>query len=65
MQVKSNEQLFNELKYITARISLLNSIIQNDMEINEEDIDRWKEQVASSIKELWAWHKEVEKWILG
>lgn len=64
MKVKVNIELFDKLKIITSHISMLNGIIQNDMEISEKELAEWKKDVGSNVKELWKWHLDVEKWIL-
>ena len=63
MRIKGNKQLFDKLRMITSDITTLNTIVQNDMEISEKEIEEWKKLVATNIQELWKWHKKVEKWI--
>jgi hypothetical protein len=64
-KIRTNEELFTKFQDIEFRIKNLKSIVQNDITISESDMEWWRKSVKTSIKELWAWHKEVDKYING
>jgi hypothetical protein len=51
-KIKSNEYLFYKWKVLGSKISLLNSIIQNDMTLDEQNINEWYDVATGTQDEL-------------
>lgn len=48
-EIKSNPVLFEKWKTLGLRISMLSSIVQNDMEVSKQDIEEF-ERVYSEVE---------------
>lgn len=62
-KIKADEKLFEELKRIAGDIKMLGSVIQNDMEVDDELLQGFDMAVKNCIQELWGWYKRVKKHI--
>jgi 3-methyladenine DNA glycosylase AlkD len=61
MKIKSNEKIFNEWKQLGMKISMLSSIVQNDMEISTEEYLEWINLAYKSISNMNKLIEETKK----
>jgi len=52
MKIKANEYLFYKWKNLGFKIELLNSIVQNDMEIDKRNIAEWYDECCELNENL-------------
>lgn len=65
IRIKTNAHLFDECKRISRRVEMLSAIVQNDMEVTEEDLNGWIEQVQRAIADLKGWGNSTYKYVKG
>jgi len=64
-KVKANESLLNAFNDLAYGFKALGSIIQNDIELNDEDIYKWVYQSGSLINDMKTLIRQTENFILG
>jgi hypothetical protein len=51
-KIDADKNLFDRWNMIGMEIQMLNSIVQNDMIINQNQVDNWENQISHLIQEM-------------
>lgn len=62
-QLKANEQLFNQWRFLNSRIASLASIVQNDFPIENDRLKIWEDNASTAEKNLSALIKETLEYV--